>query len=176
MRKSLLKQCSFGDCLKPQWARGWCQAHYRRWKLYGDPAILLTTHGLSARDRFLTLCLPVPSGCIEWQGTRPRGYGQFSLGYKMVLAHRWAWEQVNGPIPDSLHLDHLCRNPACVNPNHLEPVTARENKVRAVAAVPRATHCRRGHQRNETNMYVNPKTGQRLCRVCAREGRRKRTR
>ena len=51
----------------------------------------------------------------------------------MVMAHRFAYEEYVGPIPDGLQIDHLCRNKWCVNPEHLEPVTCRENALRGVA-------------------------------------------
>jgi hypothetical protein len=74
------------------------------------------------------------TGCWEWQGSRNnKGYGQQWENGKFVFAHRWAYEQAKGPIPNGLSIDHLCGNRACVNPDHLE-------------AVDHATNCRRGRQ------------------------------
>ena len=73
--------------------------------------------------------------CWEWTGSNDRGYGMFRLDGRTVRAHRWAWETLVGPIPRGLHLDHLCRNPPCVNPDHLEPVTQPENIRRGHAAL-----------------------------------------
>jgi hypothetical protein len=71
-------------------------------------------------------------GCWLWTGALVRGYGSFRAeSGRHVYAHRWAWEAARGPIPSGLELDHLCCAPACVNPEHLEPVTHRENTVRA---------------------------------------------
>ena len=66
--------------------------------------------------------------CHIWQGAiAVNGYGLVRRGGVMRRAHRWAWEQVNGSIPDGLVMDHLCRNRPCVNPAHVEPVTQAEN-------------------------------------------------
>jgi hypothetical protein len=70
------------------------------------------------------------SKCWIWTGNlNDRGYGLVS-GMKSRLAHRAFWIEKNGPVPDGLELDHLCRNRACVRPDHLEPVTHKENMVR----------------------------------------------
>jgi hypothetical protein len=105
-----------------------------------------------------------PGGCWIWTGALVRGYGQTSIhGRKRVYTHRFSWELHRGPIPPGLVLDHLCRNPPCCNPDHLEPVTNLENLRRAVRPV--RTHCKRGHPVSE--MYTNPQ-GERQCRTCKR--------
>lgn len=87
--------------------------------------------------------------CWLWRAHRlPTGYGQFYFDGQMRYAHRVAYELFVGPIPAGLTIDHLCRVRACVNPDHLEPVTNRENILRGVAPSAlnaRKTHCIRGH-------------------------------
>lgn len=101
--------------------------------------------------------------CVIWAGRRDAdGYGRTNG----CLAHRVAYERRFGPIPDGLQLDHLCRNRACVNPEHLEPVTHAENMRRSAPA--QKTKCSNGHAYDDLNTYIRP-TGQRDCRVCIRE-------
>ncbi len=74
------------------------------------------------------------AGCWIWIGAKRGGYGRFKVaGQKSVTAHRASYELHVGPIPEGMQLDHLCRNPACVNPSHLEPVSAAENVRRGDA-------------------------------------------
>jgi hypothetical protein len=120
-------------------------------------------------------------GCWIWTGyLHPSGYGQWWLpkpdGHR-AYAHRFAYEQIVGPIPDGLTLDHLCRNRACVNPVHLEPVTNRENILRGSgrsAVNVRKTECPKGHPYTAENTYRNPTTGKRRCISCSYEAARRR--
>lgn len=74
------------------------------------------------------------SGCWEWPGNQRGGYGRIETKVagkrRRPAAHRVFYEEFVGPIPDGLSIDHLCRNRACVNPDHLEPVSMRENLLR----------------------------------------------
>jgi len=88
--------------------------------------------------RFWAKIRVLEDGCWEWMGSRIKGgYGHFGVGSrtdgsrKLVLAHRLCYETLIGPIPDGLESDHLCRNRACVNPTHIEPVTRSENLRRS---------------------------------------------
>ncbi|KKM73271.1 hypothetical protein LCGC14_1412210 [marine sediment metagenome] len=114
-----------------------------------------------------------PDDCWVWTGAKyPGGYGCFWDGKKSVLSHRFYWEQINGVIPKGLELDHLCRNPACVNPQHIEAVTHRENVLRGRSPeIMRQhqlskTHCLRGHPYDDENTHIRPANGERVCRAC----------
>lgn len=113
---------------------------------------------LTARGRFFAK-VGRTEGCWEWIGGRSNGYGSFWDGYRTLPAHRWLYEQENGPVAEGLVLDHLCRNRVCVNPEHLEEVTTGENTRRGPGSI---THCARGHQLPERN---GP--GSRKCKKCA---------
>lgn len=104
------------------------------------------------------------SGCWLWTGCcSPLGYGQTFAGKRVVFAHRATYEHYIGKIPDGLVIDHLCRVPSCVNPDHLEPVTQGENVRRGLAG--RKDNCRRGHPLTASNTYVRP-NGTRACNQC----------
>lgn len=113
--------------------------------------------------------------CWLWTGaTVNGGHGRFGIaGDEKIMAHRFAYEEMVGAIPEGLVLDHLCRVPNCVNPAHLEPVTPRENTLRGVgfAAVnAKKTHCVNGHPLLPENVYQRPDRPGRMCRTCQREG------
>jgi len=75
---------------------------------------------------------PTLGRCWPWTGTKSNGYGMFNAGEWRIGAHRFSYRLLVGEIPDGLQLDHLCRNPCCVRPDHLDPVTAKENTRRAL--------------------------------------------
>lgn len=121
-------------------------------------------------ERFWRRVKVLENGCWQWiGGSHSRGYGGFTLagGKKRVRAHRWAYEKCIGPIPEGLGLDHLCRNHACVNPLHLEPVTDRINILRSPISLAsinaKKTVCLRGHPFTHLNTE-----GKRVCRTCLR--------
>ena len=110
------------------------------------------------------------TGCWNWQGRmQPTGYGRFGRPF----AHRYYYELLVGPIPEGLQIDHLCRNRGCVNPAHLEPVTARVNTLRSnnrAARNSRKTECNQGHALTEDNTVRRVTDGRewRECRECKR--------
>lgn len=115
--------------------------------------------------------------CWLWQGTgTPKGYGQFTpAGGKRLYVHRLSFELANGPIADGLTVDHLCRNRACVRPDHMEVVSRGTNALRGTgpaATNARKTHCIHGHEFTPENTYQFE--NHRQCRACARLRRRSR--
>lgn len=119
---------------------------------------------------------PEPNtGCWLWGlSLTAEGYGRYRVRGD-TYAHRLAWTALRGPIPDGLYIDHLCRNRACCNPEHLEPVTARENVLRSPHHRWK-THCLRGHAFMEENTLwrFDKRSGQmqRKCRECDRMRKR----
>ena len=109
--------------------------------------------------------------CWLWTAERStNGYGRFWVNGRKIPAHRWSFEQVNGPVPAHLVIDHLCRTTACVNPEHLRAVTQRENLMSGrtiVAAEAARTICDNGHPLDGENVRLTPE-GWRECLPCAR--------
>lgn len=132
------------DCGGVVVARGWCQKHYQRWWLHGD-----VNRGRRTTEESFWLHVTKTETCWLWTGHRmAAGYGLFGGSAKTHLAHRVAWELLRGEITEGLQLDHLCRVTACVNPDHLEPVTPAVNILRSEAwsaKNARKTHCKNGH-------------------------------
>lgn len=106
--------------------------------------------------------------CWTWTGSKTTGgYGNLRWRGGYEYAHRLAYKLAVGPIPEGLHLDHLCRNRSCCNPEHLEPVTQAENTRRGLASYEIRRTCKHGHDISDPgNVYTNP-NGHRHCRVCA---------
>ncbi len=122
---------------------------------------------------------PIPANrpelgpCWIWVGKLDRnGYGKFRGDGRDVFAHRWAYEFERESLPerkapDFLGLDHLCRNPACVNPSHLELVSHTVNLRRGESNNAKKTHCPKGHPYDDANT-LKTKCG-RKCRECCRQ-------
>jgi hypothetical protein len=129
-------------------------------------------NGRTFRERLLCRLMLDPSGCLVWTGClNDSGYGLIRTRGRNLRVHRVMWEMFEGPIPDELQIDHLCRNRACANVTHLEPVTQRENLLRGETVTARlaaVTHCPQGHEYTPENTYRTSK-GTRGCRECGRE-------
>jgi HNH endonuclease len=132
-----------------------------------SPRYECSSPGDSTTTRFWKKVIKTET-CWIWTAYLNRGgYGQFRLAEngRLILAHRWAYEHERGPVPHGLQIDHLCRQRACVRPDHMEPVTQRENILRGTgfsARNARLTHCVHGH--DLSNSYRS--SGSRQCRVC----------
>jgi hypothetical protein len=126
----------------------------------------------------------LPNGC--WRSAcKPQVTGYVRVcrreGGKKVgrMLHRIYYELHKGPIPAGMTLDHLCGDRACVNPDHLEPVTIGENLMRSPLTAARInsekTHCPRGHPYEGSNLRIDER-GQRICRACGRAAQARRYR
>ncbi|HKF38799.1 MAG TPA: HNH endonuclease signature motif containing protein [Ktedonobacteraceae bacterium] len=117
--------------------------------------------------RFQSRIIKDTNECWIWQGKiAANGRAIFKVNGRSVYVHKWAYEHYKGPTPEGLVLDHLCKIPACVNPDHLEAVTQLENNRRM------RTHCRNGHFLTVENTYL-AKNGNRICRTCLKKRSKK---
>ncbi len=122
----------------------------------------------SPEERLWQQTEPGADGCIVWTGARVLGggtrepYGRIGVGTRVLLAHRYAYGLANGAIPAGLQIHHTCHNTLCVNPEHLEPLTAAAHGRFHPGAA--KTHCKRGHPFDEVNTIW--RKGQRRCQVC----------
>jgi len=173
-RSEMVKRiCLKPDCGRPVLARGLCGRHYQQ---YRNSPEWQPMEPLTVEQRFwmkVTTQGSIPpfrpdlGPCYEWTGGK--GHGGYALFHPVAgvsaPAYRWIYEQENGAVPKGLELDHLCRNPGCVRPSHLEAVTHLENVRRGVDAYELKDTCRRGH----SMIGVTPSSdGYRHCLACRR--------
>jgi len=121
--------CSIESCEREAGNRGWCNAHYLRYRRHGDPRG--SARIPSTEERFWSRVDKSGGECWNWTGGLKNGYGQFN-GYqdgarRNLKAHRVSFELANGPIPTGLEIDHICHNRACVSPTHLRLATHKQN-------------------------------------------------
>lgn len=103
--------------------------------------------------------------CVEgylWSG----GYRRIVRDSRMVYAHKWVWENANGPVPEGLEIGHKCHNPACWRLSHLEAITHAENMRQRSE---RQTHCKHGHEFTPENTGRYGNDNRRRCKACARQ-------
>lgn len=174
-RLQFVKVCECG-CGQPTKLAS--QSCTREGWIRGQPLRFLNSHARPpsrpAADRFWEKVAITP-GCWLWLGCIGKdGYGLFGMGSGEtgIRAHRFAYETLIGPIPQDLHLDHVkargCTHRNCVNPDHLEPVTPRENAMRGDApavVLSRENRCKKGHPLTPENTKIGS-NGRRTCRIC----------
>lgn len=160
-----MQPCVVEDCVRPLRARGFCVFHYGLARKNGLPKII----GIYSAKERLSQSYEVDkdSGCWLWRlATNNSGYGCIWLpGQGKLPAHRASYMTHKGPIPTGLVIDHLCRNRRCINPAHLEAVTASENMLRAPL---RKTHCKNGHALIDGNLLNDIPGSQKVrrCKTC----------
>ena len=121
------RTCTIDGCARPHHGKGFCAVHLQRVRRTGTPNPKPQQFN-TAEESFAARTGEREIGCIEWTGAKTRdGYGHIRLRGRAVRVHRYAWERVNGPIPDGMVVDHLCWNRACVNVEHLRLVTQAQN-------------------------------------------------
>ena len=170
------RTCSLADCNNTHAVRGYCRTHYERWKRHGDPYMRTRSTVDTEFNFWEKVDKRTPESCWPWLAyVTPGGYAKFTVCNKSVFVYRYSYELHVGPIPDGMQIDHVkargCVRRDCVNPAHLEPVTPQVNTLRSgslSAFNAQKTHCLRGHEFTEANIYVSP-TGGRRCRTCRKE-------
>jgi hypothetical protein len=159
------RTCSVDGCERTHFGKGYCQLHYRRLYDTGSLGPVGVIHDMRPPiERLLDRMVVSETGCWLYMfGTTL--YGVISVGETTpVPVHRFAYEFWVGPIPEGFDIDHLCYTPRCFNPEHLEPVTPRENQRRRAE---HKTHCSNGHPYAEHGR-IRPHDGSRECRLCRR--------
>ena len=128
--------CSIDECTKGgRIIKGMCMMHYERVRRFGSPD---EPHLAKAWARFLSKVEKTET-CWLWTKSKNQyGYGTFGVGQDSWLAHRYSWTQLVGPIPEGLHLDHICHAHNCVNPEHLRTVTNKQNHENLKGALSRS--------------------------------------
>lgn len=141
------KTCSFNECPKSVLAKGYCNGHWKQ-QHAGLDLIPLVGRSLSPEQRFWAK-VEKTVACWNWTGrVSVYGYGQLRSSGTMQAAHRVSYAMHKGPIPDGLHVDHMCHNRACVNPEHLRAVTPKQNNENLIGA-------RRGSVSGVRGVYWN---------------------
>lgn len=176
--------CKVDGCERSIETRGWCHAHFEAYRRTGvEPTERYLETDL---ERFEAKYKILPSGHWIWTGAKNTSiigtqYGEATYEGRVEGAHRVAWRLYRGPIPDGLVIDHVCRKTLCVNPDHLQPVTFKDNALRGespLAANAAKTHCAHGHELAGDNLVIRnrPSGPSRDCRECNRRRARENTR
>ena len=106
------------------------------------------------------------TNCIESKKSiTSNGYSRIKIDGKNIQAHRWAWEIVNGKIPNDKVIDHICRNKKCIAVDHLRIVTQQENVMAGLHNIDNRSNCNQGHPFTKENIMIR-KSGKRECSKC----------
>lgn len=160
-------KCTIDNCPRKYHARGFCSLHYERLRRFGDPLRCGSVVVGDDEKRFWSHVDKTPT-CWFWKGSLTQGYGYLKIKGKNTSSHRFSYELLREKIPFGKVLDHLCRTRSCVNPDHLEVVSNKENILRGVglgAIESRMVNCKYGHPLQGNNLYIRL-DGKRRCRLC----------
>ena len=125
--------CSVPDCDRGAYARGWCSKHYQRWRTHGDPRG--GGHRYSTPEEAFVARTEHRGECLIWTGSKGgNGYGYLQVNGAQTLAHRYAYEEAYGPVPDGMVIDHICHNRTCVDVDHLRLATVAQNSANRAGA------------------------------------------
>lgn len=177
-----MKTCAIPDCDQQAFARNVCRRHLQIWVQTQDTSISEHFKQPPTFDQSFWSKVDKRSDleCWPWLGpANALGYGVFSFRYHRTMAHRVVYELTKGPIPKGLVIDHLCKNPGCVNPSHLEAVSQSVNMARSAIRsghqnyYANQSRCKYGHLYDDINTRLDT-NGHRRCRICCREDTRQR--
>lgn len=186
-----IANCSVADCPNKAFSKGMCNKHHLRWHKHGDPNIVISVQDKRPaaerwRDRYQ---VHPETGCWLWsESWLVHGYGKISDQGVDKYAYRYVYEQLVGPIPVGMTLDHLCHSRdascaggdtcwhrRCVNPEHMQPVPLAVNIARGQAPPSvnrRKVECKWGHEFTPENTYIRTDGRSRGCRACTRRAQR----
>ena len=135
--------CAIDGCESPAHARGWCDKHYARWLRHGDPRGGGRRH--STPEEAFAARTERRGKCLVWTGAKgSTGYGRLQVNGRSTQAHRYAYEEAYGPIPDGMTIDHICYNRTCVDVAHLRLATRQQNSSNRAGANVRSSTGVRG--------------------------------